>query len=403
MEFLSKHDNYRRLQMWEKCMKKASGLIFVFSLFSCQLFAGEVYSLEKARDQVANNNIKISIAYEQYVQVKSEEQAKVLGLLPTISVDMLALNYQYTILRSVIPEPSRFFEVAAQKDLVQAAATTRIIVKYNLLEDLEDTFFLYQFHKEMIDSFKKEAEITKVIADRSQEAFDLGSIGFAEYYGTQRDVITANTQSVNGNELLKSDEFALKLILQVKDNTDSLNIEPLNFYNETLDFPATAKEAATVAANNSVEVSQYDHLIAAAKMQKRGVAISWISWGGVGFDYFSRVSIAKEEVTKIELNKEKTVYEIKNQVAAQYAEIESHKEKMAYQSQLLAMAQTEYDQAVVAQTNLLNSFINTKKAELTLMSAQREDRKLKYELELKYIKLKRLLGTDMMTNVVPRA
>ncbi|MBC7538410.1 MAG: TolC family protein [Bacteriovorax sp.] len=383
-------------------MKKIMGFVLMLGLFSTQLYAGEQYSLEKAKEQVANNNIQVSIAYEQYVQVKSEEQAKTLQLLPTLSVDMLVLNYQYTILRTIVPEPSRFFEASAQKDLALAANDNRTIVKKNLLEDLEKTFFLFQFHKEMIASFNKEAQITNEIAARSKEAFDLGAIDFSAYYATQRNVVSAKTQKVNGNELLQSEEYALKLILQVKDNTDTLDLEALKFYNESLDFPATAQEAVTIAVNNSKEVEQFDHLIDAANKQKKGVAVSWISWGGVGFDYFSRVSIAKTEVNKIELNKKKAVLGIQNQVAAQYAQIQSQKEKMGYQDQLLTMAQDDYSKALTSQSDLLNSFINTKKAELSLMYAQRESSKLKYELELQFIKLKRLLGANMMTNVVPR-
>ncbi|MDO9182905.1 MAG: TolC family protein, partial [Bacteriovorax sp.] len=214
---------------------------------------------------------------------------------------------------------------------------------------------------------------------------------------------TAKTQKVNGNEIVKTEEFALKLILQVKDNTEQLNIDHLNFYNESLNFPSTASEAATIAVNNSKEISQFDYLISAASKQKKGVSVSWISWSGVGFDYFSRVRIASDEVTKIELNKKKAIYELENQVQAQYAQIESQKEKMSYQAELLAMAQSEYNVAKASESSLLNSFVNTKKAELSLISADRENTKLKYELELKYIKLKRLLGTNMLTNEVPRS
>lgn len=391
------------IKILEKCMKKIIGLMVVMGLFSTQMFAGETYSLETAKKQVANNNIKVSIAYEQYVQVKSQAKAKSLQLLPTISVDMLIFDYQYAILRSLVPEPTRFFEAAASKDLAEAAAVNRTIVKKNLLEDLENTFFLYQFHKEMVESFKKEQAITNEIAARSQEAYDLGAIDFSEYYRTQRNVVTAKTQAVNGNELVKTEEYALKLILQVKDNTDTLDLDSLDFYNENLDFPTSSSEAVNIAVNNSLEVAQFDHLVDAANKQKKGVAVSWISWGGVGFDYFARVSIAKSEVNKIELNKKKAIFEVKNQVAAQYVLIESQKQKIAFQDQLLTMAQAEYTAAVAQEGGLLNSFIAVKKAELNLMYAERESSKLRYELELRFIKLKRLLGTNMMTNVVPRA
>ncbi len=386
----------------EKSMKKIIGFVVLLGLFSSSVFAGQQYSLEAAKQAVVNDNINVSIAYEQYVLVKSQAQSKSLNLLPTISIDMLMVDYQYSILRSIVPEPQRFFDAAASKQLANAAAVNRTIVKRNLLQDLEQTFFLYQYHQEMLESFKKETAIAQEIATRSQEAYDLGTIDFGEYYRTQRSVVSSNTQAVNGKSIVKTEEYALKLILQAN-NTEALNLDKTAFYNSTLDFPATAEEAQTIAVNNSKEVEQFDYLIAAAEKQKKGVAISWISWGGVGFDYFSRVSIAKHEINKIELNKKKSVYEVKNQVVAQYAQIESQKEKIAYQDQLLTMAQAEYVAAVNAQDDLLNSFINTKKAELNLMYAEREASKLKYELELQYIKLKRLLGSNMMTNVVPRS
>lgn len=382
-------------------MKKIMGFVVLLGLFSSSVFAGQ-YSLADAKKAVVNDNINVSIAYEQYVLVKSQAQQKTLNLLPTISADMLIFDYQYSILRSIVPEPQRYFEVAASKDLRQAASINRTIVQRNLLMDLESTYFLYQYHGSMLESFNKEQAIAGEIATRSQEAYDLGTIDFSEYYRTQRSIVAANTQAVNGKSILKTEEYALKLILQ-SSNAEALELEKTDFYNAGLDFPATAEEASTIAVNNSKELDQFDYLIEAANKQKKGVALSWISWAGVGFDYFAKVSIAKHEVTKIALNKKKAVYEIKNQVAAQYAQIASQNEKITYQNQLLAMAQDEYVKAVEAQNSQLNSFINTKKAELNLIYAERESSKLRYELELQYVKLKRLLGANMMTNVVPRA
>ena len=384
-------------------MKNILNFLIVLLVFSANVFAAETITLENAKKQVVNNNINVAIAYENYVLVKEQEKEKALSLLPNISIDMLILNYQYTILSSLIPEPARFFDVAAQKDLAIAAKINTTIVKKNLLEDLENTMYLYQFHKEVVESLQKELAINTDIASRSKEAYDLGAISFSDFYLTQRNVVASKSQLISANEILTSDAFALKLILQVADNTQILDIENLPFYNETLAFPNSSEEAEVVAVNNAKEIEQFDYLTSAAKKQKRGVAISWISWGGVGFDYFARVSIAKIEVEKIQLNKSKAVFELRNQVSAQYADIAAHKEKISYQDQLLAMAETAYVNAKAQETNLLNSHINTRKAELDLLGAQRDSRKLKYELEMKFIKLKRLLGSNMLTNEVPRS
>lgn len=167
-------------------MKKIIGFVVLLGLFSGSVFAGQQYSLETAKQAVVNDNINVSIAYEQYVLVKSQAQSKTLNLLPTISVDMLMVDYQYAVLRSIVPEPQRFFDAAASKDLAKAASVNRTIVKRNLLQDLEQTFFLYQYHQEMLESFNKETAITQEIATRSQEAYDLGAIDFGEYRSEER-------------------------------------------------------------------------------------------------------------------------------------------------------------------------------------------------------------------------
>lgn len=383
-------------------MKKIMGFVLMFGLISFDLYANAQFTLQKAKEQVVNSNVKLSIAYEQYIAVQADAQAKALKLLPGLSIDMLVMDYQYTILRSVIPEPHRFFEASAAKDLTAAAELNRTIVKKNLLEDFEKSYFLHQFHKEMLTTFAKELEIKSSIAERSQEAYDLGTISFDEYYTSQREVVAARSQLVSAMELVKTEEFAMKLLM-TKDSDEAVEFEKEELYNKGLDFPQTSKEAQAIAVNNSREVDSFDHLISAAEKQKKGVALSWLSWSGVGFDYFARNSIAKSEIRKLQLQKTKTTLEIKNQIAAQYAQVANHQEKMGYQQQLLAMAEAQYTRAQANYDQKLGTFVALKKAELSLMSVQRDTRRLQYELELKLIKLKRLVGANMMTNVVPRS
>jgi hypothetical protein len=276
--------------------------------------------------------------------------------------------------------------------LAKAAEINKLIVTANLLEDLEKTYFLLQFHKEIDESLAKELAIKTEIADRSKESYEFGSIYFEEFYNTQREVISARIQSVNSNLVVRSEEFALKLILQVEDNLAPLELAVADFYNGALDFPVEAQIAMDVAANNSKEVDQHDYLVLAARNVRRGVGISWISWGGVGFDYFARCSVANSEIKKIEMLKSKATFEIAK-----------HKEKMELQNKLLAMAKTQYAATVTNRDNLLTTVIAVKKAELSLLGAQRDTRRLEYELELKYIKLKRLMSADMLTNEIPKA
>ena len=224
---------------------------------------------------------------------------------------------------------------------------------------------------------------------------------FEEYYSIQRELVVAKANLVNATEVVNVDEFALKLILQ-ENNLSDITLANADFYNGTLAFPSNVETAMNIAQKNSKEIEQWDHLIAAAKNTKKGVAISWLSWNGIGFDYFAKVSIAKHEVTKLELQRTKTVYELRNQIALAYSNIEKQNEKIAYQAQLTEMANNEYARALEGYNNQLNTVITVKRAELNKLSANRDLRRLNYELEIKYLKLKRLIGANMLTNELPQ-
>ena len=66
------------------------------------------------------------------------------------------------------------------------------------------------------------------------------------------------------------------------------------------------------------------------------------------------------------------------------------------------MAQADYNKNLEDYSNQLSTVINVKKSELNLLAAKRDLRRLNYELEIKFIKLKRLLGANMLTNELPR-
>jgi len=381
-------------------MKKFGVSLAIYSSFMSFAFASD-FNLTTAKQELVNENINVAIAYENYVLVSEQAHAKTMQLLPSISIDLLTTDYQYTILRSIIPEPSRFFEAFAAKDLAKAANDNRTIVKKNLLEDLEKTYFLHQFHKEVVTGLKYEVTVREELAKRSKESYDLGSMKFEEFYAVHREAVVARNNLVNAEEVVKTDEYALKLILQ-ENNLSDISLEDEAFYNTSLNFPSDREVAMKLALDNSTEIVQWDHLIEAANNSKKGVALSWISWNGVGFDYFARVSIAKSEVKKLELQRKKTVIELKNQVALQYSSISKQLEKIALQEELTNMAQADFNRVSEDYSNQLNTVIAVKRSELNLLASKRDLRRLNYELELKHIKLKRLIGANMLTNELPR-
>lgn len=371
-------------------------------MLSSMAFAKK-YSLREAKEELVRDSISVAVAYEKYVMAKEQSRAKTLDLLPSLTVDLLIYDYNYTILRSLIPEPSRFFEASASKDLAKAAKVNQLVVTRNLLADLEKSFFLIKYNEEVVESMRAVLAVKEELFTRTQEAYDLGGVDYADVYTARRDVIKAQTELYNTMEIVSAEKFALKLILSRKDPTESLTLESPGFYNAGLSYPSNVETAMEVAVANSKEVESYNHLINAAVKAKKGETWSWLSWTGVGFDYFAKVEISKANVRKVEHERKQAIYNIRNKVAALYSKIEAHKTKMSLQAELAEMAREDFEMMSEDLDNLRTTVIKVKKAELNLKSAELESRKLEYELEILYIELKRVLGAYMISNDIPLA
>ncbi len=377
------------------------GLLIVGALLSVNSLAQVTYDLVQAKKEIIANNTNVAIAYENYVRAQKEAKATTLALLPSFSVELFLMDYQYLMLRSIIPEPSRFFSASASKELVGAASLNRLIVKRNILEDFEKNYFLHQMHKGFLPLLAQEVVALEELEADTLEAYELGAVDFAQYYQAKNTALSARTTYLNAEQLVASDELGIKLVLELDMNAELL-LETEALYNGTLDFPETSEEAQEIAVNNSKEIETYDYTIAAAKKMKKGVAISWLSWSGVGFDYFARNSVAKSNVRQLENERIKAVYETKNQVAKLYKLIANQQKKMAIQKRLVEMAQSNYETKLENFNELRGTKIDVTKAQLSVIRAERELTSMTYELEVLYISLKRILGTTMISNEVPQ-
>jgi len=378
------------------------GLAVVGVLLSVSSFGQVTYDLLQAKKEIMSNNTSVAIAYENYVRAQQEAKAAKLSLLPSFSLELFLMDYQYVVLRSIIPEPSRFFTASASKELVGAASLNRLIVQRNILEDFEKNYFLHQMRKNFLPLLAQEVVILEELESDTLEAYELGAVDFAEYYQTKNTALNARSSYLGAQQLVASDELGIKLTLELSNETDIL-LEQEELYNANLDYPETSEEAQSIAVNNSKEIETFDYTIAAARKMKKGVAISWLSWSGVGFDYFARNAIASSSIRQLQNERTKAVYETKNQVSKYYQLIDNQKKKIEIQERLAEMSQANFDNKLENFNELRGTKVEVKKAQLALFRAQRDLTSLNYELEILYISLKRVLGTTMISNEVPQA
>lgn len=376
-------------------MKKYYITMIAFML-STGLIASTHLTLDEMKDTVIDDNIEVALSYENYIEAKETANVRTLELLPSLNVDVFLYDYQYTILRTIVPEPFRFLDAKAAKEMAKAAKVNQRVVQKNMILDLEKTFYIMNLNKELLSSIKLEKQIRDEIKERAFESYSLGGMTFGSYNGYYRDAIKADTSVMTTNELIDAEELALKLILRMDDLQEKITLEYPKFDNGLFYFPENVEDAANLATARSFELKQYDYLIEAAKLRKSSEAISWLSWAGIGFDYPARIRVAKSNIREVKLEKEKTRIQIRNQVATIYALLERMNDKMNNYKILAEIAENNLLQVQSDYNNLLSDFVTVKEAQLDTLLVKRQMLSLKYEHEILLIKLKRVIGINML-------
>ncbi len=218
---------------------KKLSLTVIGLLLSVSALGQVTYNLDQAKKEIISSNTSVAIAYENYIRAQKEAKATTLALLPSFSLELFLMDYQYVVLRSIIPEPSRFFTASASKELVGAASLNRLIVKRNILEDFEKNYYLHQMRKSFLPLLAQEVVILEELESDTLEAYELGAVEFAQYYQAKNTALSARSSYLSAQQLVASDELAIKLTLELSNDTD-LYLEQEELYNGTLDFPSNS-------------------------------------------------------------------------------------------------------------------------------------------------------------------
>jgi outer membrane protein TolC len=367
-------------------------------MFSSSVLASTHLNLDQMKDIVMDDNIEVALAYENYIEAKETAKVRTLELLPSLNPDIFLYDYQYTILRSIIPEPYRFLDAKAAKEMAKAAKVNQRVVQKNMILDLEKTFYIMNLNRELLSSIKKEQKIREEIKSRALESYSLGGMSFTSYNGYLRDAIKADTSVINTIELIDAEDLSLKLILGFDDMSEEITLAYPKFNNGEFFFPADVNKAADLAVERSFELKQYDYLIEAAKYRKDSEAISWLSWAGIGFDYPARVRVAKSNIRQVRLEKKQAEIQIRNQVASLYALIDRIQQKTKNYLTLAEIAEKNELNAQRDYDNLLGDFITVQEAKLDSLLVKRQLLSLKYEKEILLIRLKRVIGINMLAH-----
>lgn len=371
-------------------------LVFICLLtVSFSSFATEVLTLDQLRKEVLDENIDVKIQYEKYYQSQQNVRVKLGEFLPSLNFQLLYWNSTYSLLYSLVPTPSGWFEYDASKELAIAEKFVTDSIKLNILRDLTLSFINVKHQEKMRESLIAEENLLKEAVVRAQNQQSLGM-------GTDEDTFTANRALMQHQQQI----FALDQVIEVEKEALYLAIdrEPTSDFNlaeVTLNssvLPATVEEAIDMALMNAPELKANTFMAEAARYMTQSARWSFISFSGIGFGYPSALRIEKSRARVIALKAQQIENEISNQVAFAYKKLENYDLRITNQKDLVVIAEENLAKVRELYEGGQATLEELIKAQNALMVEQRSLVTLKMEKKITIANTKRLLGLDASLN-----
>ncbi len=375
-------------------MKQLLGLFVMLVSFD-SLSAVQI-DLNGMREEVLSENVELKIQYENYYQSQRNVSAAFGQFLPNLNVNYIYVNTTLAILQSVVPTPSAWFKYQASKELAQAEKFSSESIRLNILEGLTVNYINIKFLEEIHAGLVAQDSVLEEAYNDAVKKEELGIGDSSEVYATKRALFQHRQDIYQLETNLITQKQAL-LIGLAKSPSEELDLAELPA-DDLSDIPAAMEDGAALAVKNSTELLSNAYQADAAHFMKKAAKWSFVSFNGIGFDYFANVSIEQSKARVIELQSEQLVNKIRNQVYAAYKTIDVLDRRIQLQESVLeSLKPIDERNTELYLGNALSAkdYINFKSE---MASEKNALIRLVMERRVKIAQLKRLLGLDASLN-----
>lgn len=375
-------------------MKQLLGLFVMLASFN-SLSAVQL-DLNGMREEVLSENVELKIQYENYYQSQRNVSAAFGQFLPNLNVNYIYVNTTLALLQSVVPTPSAWFKYQASKELAQAEKFTSESIRLNILEGLTVNYINIKFLEEIHAGLVAQDSVLEEAYNDAVKKEELGIGDSSEVYATKRALFQHRQDIYQLETNLITQKQAL-LIGLAKSPSEELDLAELPA-DDLSDIPAAVEDGAALAVKNSTELLSNAYQADAAYFMKKAAKWSFVSFNGIGFDYFANVSIEQSKARIIELQSEQLVNKIRNQVYSAYKTIDVLNRRIQLQESVLeSLKPIDERNTELYLGNALSAkeYINFKSE---MASEKNSLIRLEMERKVKIAQLKRLLGLDASLN-----
>lgn len=371
-------------------MKQLLGLFVM--LLSFDSLAVVHLDLNDMREEVLSENVELKIQYENYYQSQRNVSVAFGQFLPSLNVNYMYVNTTLSLLQSVVPTPSAWFKYQGSKELAMAEKFASESIRLNILEGLTVNYINIKYLEEIRSGLDEQDEFLESAYNEAVKREELGLADSSEVYAAKRALFQHRQDVYQLDTNLITQKQALLIGLD-RSPTDELELAELPA-DELSEIPVTAEEGAVLAVKNSTELLSNAYQADAAYFMKKAAKWSFVSFNGIGFDYFATLSIENSKARVIELQSQQIVTKVRNQVYASYKTIDVLDKRIQLQESIIESLKPideRNTELYVANALSPKEYINFK---AEIMDERTTLIRLRMERKMKIAQLKRLLGLD---------
>lgn len=374
---------------------KAVILSLLMAIFSVNVFANELLTLDQLREEVLDENIDVKIQYEKYYQAQQNVRVKLGEFAPSLNFQLLFWNTTYAVLYSVTPTPSNWFNYQSSQELAIAERYISESIKLNILRDLTLTYMSIRHQEKMKETMVREEESLQVAYDRALNLEELGFGDATQTFTIYRTLLKHRQDIFALESVIAAQKEALYLSLNRRPGTE---IELADFTPSMNDIPETVEQAIEIAFANSPELKANLFMQEGARYMVSSAKWSFVSFSGIGLGYPATVRIEKSKLKEIQLKREKLENQIANQIDLAYSKLENLGMRIENQNQILFGTQIELDKTQELYELGQATLDELVRAQTAVLKEERDLITLVMSKDIQTIEIKRLLGLDATNN-----
>jgi outer membrane protein TolC len=286
-------------------------------------------NLETIKELVVGEGVDVRIAYQRVLQAQKEISVARAQFFPygtglIFNYNSYAVWNTLILVELITSLPTKFYNVRESKNLSTAQVYQLAALKENLKNEIAKIYFGVLKQEAIIKLVELELKLLEKLYVTTNDRVSLG-------LSTGNDLLEVEQRNLAlRDDLLKFKAYhirekkAFNNILSKNPREGSLiSLQPVKELLNEEKVGLSTSEMINLATSKSPEIKASKFLISAAFNHKRSSQWSILSFSGIGFGYWGRVSISKSKVREMELLSQRTKDSVVNNVYTKESEFEN--------------------------------------------------------------------------------